>query len=682
MNARWLGVGLVTGLLSLAAMNYMFMGGNVTEKAMAPGIGNVETLLGKYEGWKKTYQQSVGDQDLVIGLGYVMGLSKDFSEAIGQMDIDLTNGEVSVQVQNLPESQDYEVVLMDSPNNVHENVETKTLLLGGLVQTKDTWELNTTLDKNDLRGFEIDQVVVTKAGMSHHEGIMIVGSPSLFQKLYYNELRQPEFILASTESSDQNATEDHRMWIAPFQALIPEPAFAGNFFAKKYLGKKKKAGGFGLDYMVKWGEELFLNETFDGNGRTCASCHSPLNNFTVDAKFMAGLPDKDPLFVAEFVSGLETLERPELMRNFGLILENVDGFPPIDGRMRSTPHTLALMTSLVPDPVTGGAGIVEAVGWSGDGAPAPVSLNTFATGAVNQHFPTTLPRTDSTHRNPTQDELDAMEAFQLSLGRQADPNLLTLVLKGTIPTLGQRMFTCSNVSSNFVTPFPGPPPGGNTCEDPQFGDIPAAKCDLCHFNGGTKMHPDVLFANTNANLNTNVEPLHTYAKFYTAFHSLDSIPCDGGFGNIGVDGPCGQDLGNGRFNTPPAIEAPDTAPYFHNNGAQTLEEAIAFYNGGFNVSESAFQLGFGGFGNAPIALDSAEIGAIAAFLRTLNSLENIRSALHYEKRALYQKGYKSFGKLNGLIDVAYAENQDAYEMLEKIPEFLVPRVNSKRLQDT
>ncbi len=253
-------------------------------------------------------------------------------------------------------------------------------------------------------------------------------------------------VLASLESLEQDNIESANAWIAPFQALIPAPAFAGKKYGKKYFGKKT-VGKYGLDYMVKWGEDLFLNETFNGNGRTCGSCHSPLNNFTVDAKFMATLPANDPLFVAEFIPALATLERPELMRNFGLILENVDGLPPVDGRMRSTPHTLALMTSLVPDADNNS---VEAVGWSGDGAPAPVSVNTFAAGAVNQHFPNALPRIPgTTHREPTQDELDAMEAFQLSLGRQADPDFSTLKLKGTIPTWGQRLYMCSQESPTF-----------------------------------------------------------------------------------------------------------------------------------------------------------------------------------------------------------------------------------------
>ena len=36
-------------------------------------------------------------------------------------------------------------------------------------------------------------------------------------------------------------------------------------------------------------------------------------------------------------------------------------------------------------------------------------------------------------------------------------------------------------------------------------------------------------------------------------------------------------FGNGRFNVPPLIEAADTAPFFHNNLSQTVENAVLFY---------------------------------------------------------------------------------------------------------
>ena len=117
--------------------------------------------------------------------------------------------------------------------------------------------------------------------------------------------------------------------------------------------------------LVEKGRRLFFNETFNGNGRTCGTCHPVDNNFTLDPRFIARLPKDNPLFVAEFVPALaQNFENPRLMREFALIQENLDGFDDLANRfvMRGIPHTLALRTSVASP---GG----PRTGWSGDGAP-------------------------------------------------------------------------------------------------------------------------------------------------------------------------------------------------------------------------------------------------------------------------------------------------------------------------
>ncbi|MGH7645225.1 MAG: hypothetical protein ACREMR_06525, partial [Gemmatimonadales bacterium] len=101
--------------------------------------------------------------------------------------------------------------------------------------------------------------------------------------------------------------------------------------------------------LIAKGRDLFFNETFTGNGRTCGSCHRELENFAISPAFIATLPKDDPLFVAEFVPALkQNFENPRLMREFGLILENLDGFDDLANKftMRGVPHVLALRTSV------------------------------------------------------------------------------------------------------------------------------------------------------------------------------------------------------------------------------------------------------------------------------------------------------------------------------------------------
>ena len=151
---------------------------------------------------------------------------------------------------------------------------------------------------------------------------------------------------------------------------------------------------------------------------TCGTCHPAGNNFTIDPQFIATLPPDDPLFVAEFDDNLKDLERPRLMRQFGLILENVDGFEN-PGLMRCVPHLFALnlTVQMLPQNVAA-AGFADSTGWSGDGQPLELpggvttggSLREFAVGAVFQHFTKTLNRMPGVDfRLPTEEELDANE---------------------------------------------------------------------------------------------------------------------------------------------------------------------------------------------------------------------------------------------------------------------------------
>jgi hypothetical protein len=94
---------------------------------------------------------------------------------------------------------------------------------------------------------------------------------------------------------------------------------------------------------IELGRKLFLEETFDGNGRTCGTCHPATNNFTLDPAFVRALPRNDPLFVIRSTPELADLEIRRFLRQ-GTILENVDTFDN-PGVMRGVPHTLALRTS-------------------------------------------------------------------------------------------------------------------------------------------------------------------------------------------------------------------------------------------------------------------------------------------------------------------------------------------------
>ncbi|MHC4415196.1 MAG: hypothetical protein ACYS0G_07930 [Planctomycetota bacterium] len=333
--------------------------------------------------------------------------------------------------------------------------------------------------------------------------------------------------------------------------------------------------------LIARGRDIFFNETFNGNGRTCGTCHRQQRNFTIDPVFISTLPDDDPLFVAEFNPDLkENFEKPALMRAFGLILENLDGFDDLENNftLRGVPHVLALRTSVDSDqgPRTG---------WSGDGAPGDESLRSFAVGAVIQHFPLTLDRIpDVDFRLPTDEELDALEAFQLSLGRQEDLSL-PLPLTGIVPGRGQEIFL----------------------------DNTLGKCNICHANAGATANLGGQNVG-NANFNTGVEDLPDQPADLTG----EFVPPDDGFGTPG----------DGTFNTPPVVESADTGPFFHNNSVETIEGAVAFYNGdAFNNSPAGRILASNDPNGVGINLDATQVVAVAAFLRVINALENILESI-------------------------------------------------------
>src|SRR5262245_28605336 len=121
--------------------------------------------------------------------------------------------------------------------------------------------------------------------------------------------------------------------------------FAGAFVAIVLAACAAPAPEPPAPTLVERGREIFFNETFGGNGRTCSTCHRAEDNFGLSPAFIATLPANDPLFVAETQPALARgFEAPRQMRANGVIRENLDGFEDLDNQftLRGVPPTLAL----------------------------------------------------------------------------------------------------------------------------------------------------------------------------------------------------------------------------------------------------------------------------------------------------------------------------------------------------
>jgi cytochrome c peroxidase len=584
---------------------------------------------------------------LVMSLVALRGLTSESMNAGGTVTVDLTAGTVSSSVNGLPADGAFDLWLIQNrPASGHTTMAEPHDILVRVgsyqAQTCPTPQptmlcVSVSLGTNTFAKFLPDRAFVVRSNQSPLNAFVLTGSSTIFDRLMHRQVR-----LGNDSSTDPAG----------------EPGFDP-------MEQVKRAANFAL--LIAEGRRVFVKEQFDGNGRACGTCHVESHNFTIDPDLIATLPRTDPLFVAETNHDLAVnFEKPDMMRKFGLFLENVDGFGEDLAdkfTLRAAQNVQALVNSSVrPDPGLNlgmdfssnglNPNPPERLGWGNDGAP----LREFAAVAIVQHATKTLYRRPGIDfRVPTDEELDALAAYQLALGRQEDFNLKALVLTSSIATKGETLYLDT----------------GN------IGEAGHKNCNSCHFNGGGTaaftFNPNVagfprldgtpLGFNIGSPTNVNDIPLALAL----------SLPRDGGFGVLPLpNGGFGnfRVVGNARipfeeFNTPPVVESADTGPFFHNHTVKDLESAVAFYG------TDAFQKGLFSIGNPankaiPINISSdpndPEVQAIAAFLRVLNALENIRSSINVAERG---RTMASEADAHDLARLAYAETADAIKVLSE-----------------
>jgi len=536
-------------------------------------VGDSNVLLAHYERWKE--QDKARPRRLVIALA-----AAETRKPRGQALFDLTRERLEVRWSDAVAEDALDVWVADTSVvwPAWSATQSDGLQRLGTLTAADDGSSSALDVPLDLETFsQTASVIVTEGGRLPQVAAVALGHVSLFERL-----------LAVEASAARGATVET----------------AGLFKVARPAPTPTVAVAALVTELVAAGEELFFEETFGGNGRTCGTCHPAENNFTLDPAFIATRSPFDPLFVAEFnpalnfeLNGGLRFENPVLMRQLGLILVNPTN-DVNDFVMRSVPHLSALAFTTTPQPGEVPPGTseplpvppVHRLGWGGNGSPfdeqlgsvlTDGSLRHFALGAVRQHFTKTMARSaPADFRWPTGAELDALEAFQLSIGRRDEFSINSLNLTDQDAQDG---------ISDFRT---------------------AARCTFCHGNAGANK---TVF---NFNTDTGVEDFLVSHPDGTG----EPRPFDRGFGHrlAGV--------GENTFSVQSLIEAADTLPSFHNNTALTLEDAVNFYvSDEFNASPSA-----------PLVNDFTPASALrmVKFLRAINSLDNIDSATRYVERAI------------------------------------------------
>jgi cytochrome c peroxidase len=630
----------------IAVMACVLLSGVVSSKSTSrkklnTGKGDSDSLMLQYNKWQQQQQgnaeaRASNDKHLKIAMGWFNGMSSEYSSGGGFARINLRSGEVAVDVGNLSAGEwDFWLVSEKSGTNSLTPSPETMKFIGRLNRQNDIATLKVNLGAEAFINFKVARAFVTRADEKPNEAFALTGIPTLFERLQYKEF------LRAQESDN-------------------------SFFSFLFPTAQAESAQTDLDLLVAKGRALFIGEKFNGNGRSCATCHPEDNNLTIDPIYIAKLPATDPLFVAEFDPNLsKNFENPEMMRKFGLVLTNIDGFQDLEKTfvLRSVPHLLSLSTSTKTDlnvlvDFTAQPPI-NRLGWGGDGSPGSGTLREFAIGAVIQHFPKTLARkAGSDYRLPTDDELDALEAYLLSLGRNEDIDISKIKLKVKSAKLGLKVFT------------PEPPPA-NTPESKMAG-----KCNTCHFNAGATTGFQGAFSETcftcapsnfNGVFAIGADDIDMAKKLLPpdGGYGVDQIPAGNRFGGSGLGFctranfpgiPPGAPLCLAQFRTPPLIEAADTTPFFHHGLMSTIEEAVEYYND--DVFNKSFTGNFPAFGNND--LSDERVDALSSLLRVLNVIENIRSSIAMQQRL---KKMDNLIDQKELIRLAMSDLDDAIDVI-------------------
>jgi cytochrome c peroxidase len=293
------------------------------------------------------------------------------------------------------------------------------------------------------------------------------------------------------------------------------------------------------------GEDVFFHETFGGNGRTCSTCHDPRNEFTVSPELVQQRFQADPT---------HPLFRP---------IDSDDG----RGNSYATllDHALFRVTiplhpnvTLIDTPlertitvwrgVPSIANVQLTAPYLQDGRAA--TLPEQALGAIRGHM--------QPARKPTARELESLDTFQ----QQFFYPLRLRALTDSSDTLPKPPgFSIPVTSDAAVRGKASFDRHCRQCHDGELGSLPRDP-SLSNFANAR-----VSDANT---LNLPIFRLAFKQPDGTTIETVSPDP-----GRAAITGRF-EDLN--LFDTPSLRGLKQTAPYFHDNSANTLEEVIRHYN--------------------------------------------------------------------------------------------------------
>ncbi len=300
--------------------------------------------------------------------------------------------------------------------------------------------------------------------------------------------------------------------------------------------------------LAKPGEDLFLHETFSGNGRTCGTCHDPRNEFTVSPELIQqryALDSDHPLFRA---------------------IDSDDG----DGRAYTTLLTWAAFTVKVP--------LHPNVTWVDHPLSRSITVRRGVPSISNVDF--TAPYLQDGRALTLQEQakaaiLDHMQPRGLL--KDKDLDALARFERDLIYPLRLRSLRDATDPVAKAPRFSIPVQS----EAARRGQVVFdAHCRRCH-DGELANEPTRPGASRFARVFVSEANVPNFPILRLAFKQADGTIVETITPDPGRAAITGELRDLNAFDTPSLRGVKHTVPYFHDNSAASLDEVIERYNGAF-----------------------------------------------------------------------------------------------------
>ena len=328
------------------------------------------------------------------------------------------------------------------------------------------------------------------------------------------------------------------------------------------------------------GQFLFDKETFNGNGRTCQTCHTlKTGTFSIEeAQQRFAKNPNDTLFRAPDSDNLDGQSYERLL-NTGTIKIDVPLAPNV--RLVDDPTAPTVKVFRATPTVKNVTTLVDFL--MSDGRESTANLQHQALSAVHQHTQDTL--------EPTQTQLDKIADFERT---------------------DQRFFSSKALQKYAQGAAPPKLPEGNTDSEKRGRQFFNAnrQCGICHSGPMLDTSSEFDFLRAPGSRFHFAGAGFQLGPVDTAFEPDGSLVLEPGNPNPNrpfeftmPDGSkiviIAPDLGRGlitgdanndayAFKIPTLWGIKDTAPYFHDNSARTLEELLDHYNRLFQFIDTQF----------------------------------------------------------------------------------------------